>query len=111
MPTLWKAFWNKEERDKASKEAAELLKILEKELKHKYFRGETIGLVDIAGNFIAHWVPAFQQLVGIEILTQDNYPKLTQWSHDFVTHGVVKEILPPQDKLIAYFKPRVESTK
>ncbi|PON90772.1 S-crystallin [Trema orientale] len=110
LPTLWKAYWVKEEQEKASEEASELLNFLEKEIKHKYFGGETIGLVDIAGNFIAHWVPTIQQVVGVEILTKEKYPKLSQWSHDFVTHGVVKEILLPQDKLIAFFKTLLEST-
>ena len=107
---LWTAFWNKAEREKASEEAAEHLKILEKELKYKFFGGENVGLVDIAADFLAHWVPALQQVFGVEILTQDKYPKLTQWSHNFVTHDVVKQILPPQDKLIAFFKTRLEST-
>ena len=78
-----------------------LLKILEKGLKDKkYFGGETIGFVDIAASLIAHWLPAFEQVVGTETFTQDKFPKLYQWRLDFESHGVLKEILPPTDKLI-----------
>ena len=110
MPTLWKACWVKQEREKAVEEAIELLKILENELKDKkYFGGENVNIVDIAGIFIAHWLPAFQQFCGVEILKEERFPKLCQWSDEFVNRSVVKEVFPPRDKLTAFFKARFES--
>ncbi|KAF8395189.1 hypothetical protein HHK36_019131 [Tetracentron sinense] len=63
MPALWKACWIEEkEREKAMEEACEHLQTLENELKGKFFGGETIGLVEIACNFIAFWVGVIQEV-------------------------------------------------
>lgn len=110
VATVSRAFFNKEEKEKASEEASELLQILERELKHKYFGGENIGLVDIVGSFIAYWVPVIEQVMEVKIFVQEKCPKLWQWRHDFVSHPVIKEILPQKDKLIAALKARLEST-
>ncbi|KAM6550809.1 hypothetical protein CsatB_000617 [Cannabis sativa] len=110
VPTAWKAFWVKEERKKALEEVSEYLEILEKELKGRYFGGESIGLVDITGNFIAQWIPAVQELVGVEILTEAKFPKLCKWSHDFATHPMIKEVSPSKEELIALFKSRLNTT-
>lgn len=83
------------------------MKILENEVKNKkkFDKGESsIGLVDIAGNFIAFWVPTVQEAVGWEILTREKYPKLCEWSDEFLSHTVVKENTPPKDKLYGLFK-------
>ena len=88
----------------------ELLKFLENELNDNFFGGETVGLVDIVGNLIAHWLPVLQEVAGVEILTEKKFPKLCRWSHEFVNHSVVKEVLPSREKLIAYFRAGFEST-
>ncbi|XP_062095428.1 probable glutathione S-transferase [Humulus lupulus] len=109
-PTAWKALWVKEEQKKTVEEATKYLEFLEKELKGNYFGGESIGMVDIAGNFIAQWIPALQELVGVEILTEAKFPKLCKWSHHFATHPVVKEVSPSKEELIAIFRPRLNTT-
>ncbi|BFG36290.1 hypothetical protein CerSpe_225640 [Prunus speciosa] len=109
MLTIWKACWGSEEPEKAVEEACELLKLLEHELKgNKFFGGEKVGLVDIVGNFIAYWRRAIQEVVGVEILTKEKFPKLYAWSDEFV--NVLQESLPPRDKLVAFFRGRFEST-
>ncbi|XP_062095435.1 probable glutathione S-transferase [Humulus lupulus] len=110
VPTLREA-WVKEDREKEAKEASEYLEFLEKELKGKYFGGESIGVVDIAGNVIAQWLPIFQQLMGIEIMTETKFPKLCKWSHDFATHPVIKEASPSKEDLIAFYKPQLSTSK
>ncbi|PON51655.1 S-crystallin [Parasponia andersonii] len=108
---FWARFIDEKEsmEEKAWEEALELLKVLEKELqRNKYFGGETIGLVDIAGVLLAHWVSALEQIVGIQILPKDKPLHLSQWSHDVVTHPIVKEILPVKDKLVDFFGTYVE---
>lgn len=92
------------DQEKVVKEGKEQLKALENELKDKFFGGKTIGLVDLVGDFLAYWLLIIQEVVGLEVLNEEEFPKLFKWSHDFVSHGVVKENLPPRDKLIAYFK-------
>ncbi|PRQ43081.1 putative glutathione transferase [Rosa chinensis] len=105
LPALKKALASMaEERDNAVEEACELLQLLENELKHKkYFGGDCIGLVDIVANFISHWLKVLQEVVGVELLTIKKFPKLCEWSENFVCHHAVKECLPPKDKLLTWF--------
>ncbi|KAK9920557.1 hypothetical protein M0R45_029111 [Rubus argutus] len=107
MPALFKCAGT-EDREKAVEEACELLKLLENELKDKkFFGGENIGFVDIVADFIGgYWLRDFQETVGLKILTKEKLPKLCEWSNEFVNHVVIKEKLPPRDKLIAFFQSR-----
>lgn len=108
LPAISRAAWtaNQEEREKGIQESVEALQFLEKELKHKFFGGETIGLVDIAGAFLAFWLPVIEEATGFSLLTSEKFPKLYKWSQDFINHPVVKENLPPRDKLLGFFKGR-----
>lgn len=112
LPALQKACASvNEERKKAVEEACELLQLLENELKNKkYFGGDCIGLVDIVANFISHWLKVLQEVVGVELLTIKKFPKLCEWSENFVCHHAVKECLPPKDKLLSFFHSRYGST-
>ncbi|KAK7350087.1 hypothetical protein VNO77_08190 [Canavalia gladiata] len=106
LPALWNACWSDEKgREKAVEEALEALNILQEALKDKrFFGGETIGMVDIAANFIGYWVAILQEIAGLELLTIHKFPKLYKWSEEFVNHPVIKEGLPPRDELFAFFK-------
>lgn len=101
------ACWSKgEEREKAIVESTEALKFLENELKgKKFFGGDSIGLVDITANFIAGWFLGLQELVGLQILTQENFPNLIKWAHDYSNISFVKETIPDTEKLFARFNP------
>ncbi|CAL2268221.1 unnamed protein product [Prunus armeniaca] len=109
LPAIWNACWGSEEHEKAMEEACELLKLLEHELKgNKFFGGEKVGLVDIVGNFIAYWLRAIQEVVGVEIFTKEKLPKLYDWSDEFVND--LQESLPARDKLVAFFRVSFGST-
>ncbi|KAF4401616.1 hypothetical protein G4B88_001810 [Cannabis sativa] len=110
VPTTLKVVKAKEERKNTLEELSEYLEMLEKELKDKYVGGEGIGMVDIAGNFIAQWIPTTKELVGVDILTEAKFPKLYQWSWDFATHPAIKEVSPSKEEIIAIFKPRLNAT-
>ena len=97
------------EKEQSVEEAIEALQFLENELKSKFFGGETLGLVDIAADFVAFWMPIIEEVVGLQILTGDRFPKLYEWSQKFVNHPAVKESLPPRDVLFAFFKARFAS--
>ncbi|XVE61972.1 hypothetical protein DITRI_Ditri06bG0081400 [Diplodiscus trichospermus] len=109
LPALWKAGWSPEnEREKAVEEACECLKTLEGALNGKrFFGGATVGLVDIAANFIAHWLGIIQEATGHELLSAEKFPHLFKWTDEFVSCSIVKESLPPRDKLLAFFKDRI----
>ncbi|KAI4354586.1 hypothetical protein L6164_003436 [Bauhinia variegata] len=112
LPALWKAAWtvDEKEREKGVVESYEALQYLENELNDKkFFGGETIGLVDLAANYIAFWLPLLQEVVGLNLLSNEKFPKLYAWSQEFVNHPVVKENLPPKDRLSGFFRARYAS--
>jgi glutathione S-transferase len=96
------------ERAKHIEESTEALQILENELKGKFFGGEEINFVDIAAVFIAFWIPLVQDITDLKLFTDEKFPKLYNWSQDFLNHPVVKESLPPRDPLFAFFKGRYD---
>ncbi|XWS55603.1 hypothetical protein CRYUN_Cryun09bG0015000 [Craigia yunnanensis] len=106
MPPVWKALLGiGDEREKAMEEVRECLKTLESVLNgKKFFGGETIGLLDIAANFIAFWLRIIEEVSGLEFLTADKCPVLIKWCDEFVSCNVVKEHLPPRDKVITFLK-------
>ncbi|KAG8362896.1 hypothetical protein BUALT_BualtUnG0026500 [Buddleja alternifolia] len=111
LPAMWKACWSTgEERDKNKEEAIQHLTFLESEIKgKKFFVGDTIGLVDIAANFIAYWFGIITELKGVELITQDKFPNLSKWGDDYTNSSFVKENLPPKDKLVAFFKAHIQA--
>ncbi|KAG5009879.1 hypothetical protein JHK85_018938 [Glycine max] len=109
---VWKSVFtvDEKEREKNVEESLEALQFLESEIKgKKFFGGEEFGMVDIAAIFIAFWVPMVQEIAGLELFTSEKFPKLYNWSQEFMSHPVVKEVLPPRDPLFAFFKARYES--
>ncbi|KAK4833928.1 hypothetical protein QYF36_013589 [Acer negundo] len=108
LPVLWNSMWSKgKERETAIGEACEHLKTLENELgDKKFFGGEEIGLVDIVANFIGFWLVALQGPIGLELLTEEKFPKLWKWTHEYVNHTAIKENFPPKDKLIEVLSAR-----
>ncbi|CAN0926464.1 Probable glutathione S-transferase [Linum grandiflorum] len=112
MEGVWKILWCKEkaERGKLTEEALQHLKTLEEQLEGKrFFGGDEIGMVDIAASFFGYWIGVIQEVTGMEelLITNDKFPLLCNWIDEFVGHSVVKETLPPKDKLFAAFKARL----
>ncbi|GLT72971.1 hypothetical protein SLA2020_448620 [Shorea laevis] len=110
VPVILKVSLGEEkEREKAAEELPEFLNHLENELKEKrFFGGESIGMVDIVANIIGFWLGVLEEAYGSELLTREKFPKLTNWTHEFVSNTVVKESLPPRDKLVAGVRNRFE---
>ncbi|XVF76719.1 hypothetical protein PTKIN_Ptkin13bG0289100 [Pterospermum kingtungense] len=95
------------EREKANEEACECLKTLESALNGKrFFGGDKIGFVDIAASFIAVWIRISQEASGHEFFSAEKFPQLFKWTDEFVSHSIVKESMPPRNKLLAFFKAR-----
>ncbi|TXG58709.1 hypothetical protein EZV62_016538 [Acer yangbiense] len=111
VPALRNFTWGKgKEREVAIGEACEHLKTLENELgDKKFFGGEDIGLVDIVANVVGIWFGVCQELSGLELLTEEKFPKLCKWIHEYVNHTAIKEDVPPRDKLIEFYSARFEA--
>ncbi|KAK1563517.1 hypothetical protein Q3G72_028671 [Acer saccharum] len=111
VPALKNSTWGKgKEREVAIGEACEHLKTLENELgDKKFFGGEDIGLVDIVANVVGIWFGVFQEFSGLELLTEEKFPKLCKWIHEYVNHTAIKEDVPPRDKLIEFYSARLRA--
>ncbi|KAK7339753.1 hypothetical protein VNO77_20435 [Canavalia gladiata] len=100
---------DEKEREKNSEDTHQALQLLENELKAKFFGGEELGFVDLAALYIAFWIPLFQDIAGLQLLTSEKFPKLYNWSQEILSHPIVKETLPPREPLFGFFKGRYES--
>ncbi|XP_073050138.1 probable glutathione S-transferase [Primulina eburnea] len=112
IPAFLKAYVSAEEEQvKAKEEVEKLLKFLDDELKgKKFFGGDSIGFVDIAGNFLAYWAVIISELVGIEIITKDKFPNLCAWIEEYLNSSFVKQHMPDREKLTESYRARFQKT-
>ncbi|KAI6687844.1 hypothetical protein NL676_024672 [Syzygium grande] len=90
-----------EEQQKLVLEARETLKILESGLEGKlFFGGETINFVDVATGWIGCWAQIVEEITGTSLIDAENMPSLDAWFKRFLELPVIKECVPPWDKLI-----------
>lgn len=96
----------KEAQEKAKKEAMEVLKVMEEQVlgDQKFFSGESIGMLDIAYGWLAHWLQPMQQTVGIQLLDSTTFPRLHAWIHNFKQVDVIKENLPHPENLLTHYQ-------
>ncbi|KAF7146671.1 hypothetical protein RHSIM_Rhsim04G0181300 [Rhododendron simsii] len=87
------------------KQAVESLEKIEQELirgKSKFFGGESIGYLDIALGWISYWLPNWEEIGSMTILDPTRFPATAGWTENFRNHPVVKDKLPPRDKMSVY---------
>ncbi|TVU36855.1 hypothetical protein EJB05_18807, partial [Eragrostis curvula] len=85
-------------------EAKQNLSLLEAQLKGKrFFGGDSIGLVDIAASMLAHWLGVIEEVSGVVVLTDEEFPELCNWAKRYVHDETVKQCLPKRDELVAMF--------
>ncbi|ERN10818.1 hypothetical protein AMTR_s00027p00235140 [Amborella trichopoda] len=94
------------EQEKAIKDVQEGLKILEEELKGKFFNGEKIGFFDVVACLIAFRLSVLREAAGLKFYDPEMLPALSSWAEEFTKAEVVKEVLPPRDELLATIKSR-----
>ncbi|KAE8654286.1 putative glutathione S-transferase [Hibiscus syriacus] len=113
MPAIQKAVLGPEkEREQAAEEVYDCLKALESELNGKrFFGGDTIGMVDIAGNFVGYWLRIIQEVTGVELLSAEKFPHLFKWTDEFVSCSIVGENLHPKDKVSVVIKARIDQMR
>lgn len=91
-----------EEQVKAINEVVELFKLLENQLNgKKFFGGDTIGLVDITANFLALWLIIHQEIMGLQIVTEEKLPVFCKWIDEYLNSSVIKQSLPSKEELTA----------
>lgn len=93
------------EQEQAAKELRENLKTLESALEGKhFFGGETIGFLDIAVGWIGCWARMNEEVAGVNMIDGEMMPLLSAWFQKFLELPIIKECLPPQDKLLVHTK-------
>ncbi|XP_044499321.1 probable glutathione S-transferase [Mangifera indica] len=104
----WTAMWSKGEmKEKAVKESIEALEKIEGEVKEKkLFEGESIGYLDLAIGWIAYWLPVWEEVGAVQILSPNKFPAVTAWMAKILSHPVIKDNLPPRDRMHVYFEGR-----
>ncbi|OWM67652.1 glutathione transferase GST 23-like [Punica granatum] len=95
-----------DDRAKAVKEVRDLLGIIEGEAlgDKKFFGGETVGMVDLAYGWLAHWFGCIEEVVGVKVLEPMTFPKLHAWTENFKQIDVIKENLPDHQQLMAHLR-------
>ncbi|KAM7488423.1 hypothetical protein LguiB_025907 [Lonicera macranthoides] len=87
--------------------AMEALERIEGELKGKsFFGGESIGYLDLALGWISYWLPVFDEVGSMKIIDPIKFPAIVSWMNRFANHKVIKNKLPPRDKMVIYFQER-----
>ncbi|CAN6357453.1 unnamed protein product, partial [Urochloa humidicola] len=100
-PPIWKWFTTQgQEQVDAHEAAVEQLLVLENELDGKrFFAGEKIGFVDLSFGPLSYVIPLYEEITGVKMITEEKVPSLSAWMGNFLSSSVVKDHLPPLDKL------------
>ncbi|GJZ17355.1 glutathione transferase GST 23-like protein [Tanacetum coccineum] len=95
-----------DEKEEAAKEGREILKTLETTLNpnNTVSRGESLGFKDIAIAWLGIWGQVFEKIMNVKLFNEDNTPLLNMWYSDLLNVHVVKECIPPIDKLLAHYQ-------
>lgn len=98
-----------EEGEKYLKEAREVMEKLEEEINgKKFFGGNNIGYLDLALGWITCWLPIWEEIGSMQVLDPLKCPSISSWKINFLNHPVIKDNLPPKDKMISYCYRRIE---
>ncbi|XP_068658150.1 glutathione transferase GST 23-like [Aristolochia californica] len=93
------------ELEEAVKEAGKTLKTLEQGLEgKKFFGGDSVGFVDIVAGWIAYWTPMIEEILGLKIIDENEAPALKKWFQDILDIPVLKQCLPPREKLLSHLR-------
>lgn len=108
MEAAWVAMCTSgEEHEKALDIAREALEKIEEEIKgKKFFGGDNIGYLDLALGWISYWLPVWEEVGSVQIIDPLKFPAITAWMANFLSHPVIKDCLPPRDKMLVYFHSR-----
>ncbi|KAI3421582.1 uncharacterized protein J3R85_012087 [Psidium guajava] len=96
------------EKEKAVEAVLESFTYLEKQIEgKKFFAGDKIGYLDLVVGWIPHWLGVMEEIGGMKILDAERFPSLHEWAQNFVEIPLIKEFLPPRDKLVNHMTARL----
>ncbi|KAJ1284454.1 hypothetical protein BS78_03G205300 [Paspalum vaginatum] len=102
---LWLSMWaDGEAQARFARETKESLRVLDAQLEGKrFFGGDALGFVDLAACTLAHWLGVLEEVAGVRLMADGEYPALRRWAKEYVSVEVVKRSLPDRDELAAFF--------
>ncbi|XP_062234207.1 glutathione transferase GST 23-like [Phragmites australis] len=105
LKPLWLSMWTHgEAQERFARETKESLAILEAQLEGRsFFGGDALGFVDVAACTLAHWLDVLEEVTGVRLVTDGEYPALRRWAKEYTSHQAVKRFLPDRDQLVAFF--------
>ena len=106
MKSLWAALWMEpgEAQRKSMVDAKKSLTLLQEHLgDRRFFGGDCVGLVDIAASGLAHWLGVMEEISGVTVVTDEEFPALRRWAKRYVNVDDAKQCLPERDELVAMF--------
>ncbi|XP_027360574.1 glutathione S-transferase U10-like [Abrus precatorius] len=101
---------NGEAREKAIEDMNEMLRVFEEGVKEDFheqlyfFNEETLGLLDIVVGSSCCTYKAYHEACNIEVIGPNKNPTFFMWVNALKEHPLMKETLPPHDKLVAKIK-------
>ncbi|PKI65219.1 hypothetical protein CRG98_014368 [Punica granatum] len=110
MKNAWIAIFSEgEEKEKAHKVAIEAVERIEEQLKGKrFFGGDDIGYLDLAVGWVSHMLPVWDEMGSTNILDPLRFPSTTSWITNFLGHPLIRDNLPPRDRMWDYFHRKRE---
>ncbi|KAF8647008.1 hypothetical protein HU200_065523 [Digitaria exilis] len=108
VTAFWLSLWTEGEVQKGFvKETKENLKLLDGQLKgRRFFAGDAVGYLDVTASGLAHWLPVFEEIAGVRLVTEEKFPDLCRWARDYAADETVKQCLPDRAELLAHFTAR-----
>ncbi|KAJ9545501.1 hypothetical protein OSB04_025208 [Centaurea solstitialis] len=90
-----------DQKHKVAEEARESLKTLESSLSRRkpFYGGDSLGFMDIAVAWLGIWVPLIEKITNIKLMDDEYSPLLNAYFKDVLDVQVIKECVPPLDKL------------
>ncbi|KAK1432279.1 hypothetical protein QVD17_09174 [Tagetes erecta] len=92
-------------KENVAKDAREILKTLESCLNPdvQFSEGNKLTYMDIAIVWVGYYAQILEKILDVKLLDDDNSPLLNKWFKDVFDHEVIRECLPPFDKLVAHY--------
>ncbi|KAM0865102.1 hypothetical protein ACQ4PT_043502 [Festuca glaucescens] len=107
---LWVALWTEpgEAQVALATPARESLTLLEAQLPDgkRFFRGDTIGFLDIAASGVALWLPVFEEMAGVQLLAEEEHPALCRWAREYAADETVRQCTPDRTMMLAFLTPK-----
>ncbi|PWZ31040.1 putative glutathione S-transferase [Zea mays] len=113
LKPFWLAHWTEGDAQKAqAEEAKQKLALLEAQLDgRRFFGGDTVGYVDIAACVLAPWLSVVEEVTGVAVVDEGEFPALRRWSREYSSCEALKQCVPDRDQLVAFYTERKEAYK